>query len=335
MPAISSGKVLVTGANGFIAVWTMKAFLDAGFSVRGVVRSPYKTEHLRTIFGAYGDKLDFAIVPDMTVDGAFNQAVLGVDAIVHTASPVHLGADDPAEVINPAVSGTLGVLRAAASVQRIVYVSSCATVLTRDAPGSRVYDETCWNEADADAVQTLGRAAAPLAKYSASKIFAERAARAFCEERQGALPWDLVVVNPPWVFGPVLHEVGGGPESLNSSNGLLFEAITKRDFTILVNCYVDVRDLAQALLLAMTKPSASGERIITSARPFRWQDFVVAASTASSKIQPVETPYDATAEVYKVLYDNTKSKEVLGATYRSIEETTADILNDWEMRGWM
>lgn len=104
----------------------------------------------------------------------------------------------------------------------------------------------------------------------------------------------------------------------------------------------------------MTKPSASGERIITSARPFRWQDFgtcyiishsrgwrlignhsVVAASTASSKIQPVETPYDATAEVYKVLYNNTKSKEVLGATYRSIEETTADILNDWEMRGWM
>lgn len=155
---------------------------------------------------------------------------------MHTASPVHLAADDPAEVIDPAVNGTLGVLRAAAtrasSVKRVVYVSSCAAVLTRDVPTPRVYDETCWNDADVTAVQTLGRAAEPLAKYCASKIFAERAAWAFYEEQKGALPWDLVVVNPPWVFGPVLHEVRGGLESLNDSNRLLFEAITKCSFTV-------------------------------------------------------------------------------------------------------
>ncbi len=149
---------------------------------------------------------------------------------------MHLGADDPAEVIDPAVNGTLGVLRAAAaraaSVQRVVYVSSCAAVLTRNAPAPRVYDETCWNDADVTAVQTLGRAAESLAKYSASKIFAERAAWAFYEENKGALSWDLVVVNPPWVFGPVLHEVGRGPESLNDSNRLLFEAVTKGSFTV-------------------------------------------------------------------------------------------------------
>ncbi len=65
MPAISSGKVLLTGANGFIAVWTVKALLDAGFSVRGAVRSPAKAEHLKGIFSSYGDKLEFDIVPDM------------------------------------------------------------------------------------------------------------------------------------------------------------------------------------------------------------------------------------------------------------------------------
>lgn len=65
MPAISSGKVLVTGANGFIAVWTVKALLEAGFSVRGAVRSPSKAVHLKAIFSSYGDKLEFAIVPDM------------------------------------------------------------------------------------------------------------------------------------------------------------------------------------------------------------------------------------------------------------------------------
>ncbi|EIW55909.1 NAD-P-binding protein [Trametes versicolor FP-101664 SS1] len=338
MPAISSGKVLVTGANGFIAVWTVKALLEAGFSVRGAVRSPSKAEHLKTIFSSYGDKLEFAFVPDMVQDGAFDEAAVGVDAIVHTASPVHLTADDPADIIDPAVNGTLGVLRAATanapSVKRVVFVSTCGTVLTRNAPGPRLYDETCWNEADVSTVQTLGRAAPPLLKYSASKILAERAAWAFYEEHKGSQQWDLVVVNPPWVLGPVLHEVvGSGPESLNNSNRLLFEAITKRSFTVPANCYIDVRDLAQALLLAVTKPSASGERIIASASPFRWEDFILAASTLSSKIQPLETPYDAAAEVYKVVYDNSKSKEVLGVTYRSIEETTADMLNDWETRG--
>ncbi|OJT04624.1 NADPH-dependent methylglyoxal reductase GRE2 [Trametes pubescens] len=339
MPAISSGKVLVTGANGFIAVWTVKALLDAGFSVRGAVRSLSKAEHLKTIFSSYAGKLEFAIVPDMIEGGAFDQAVVGIDAIVHTASPVHLAANDPAEVIEPAVNGTLGVLRAAAarsaSIQRVVYVSSCAAVLTRDAPEPHVYDETCWNDEDVNAVQTLGRAAEPLAKYSASKIFAERAAWAFYEEHKGALSWDLVVVNPPWVFGPVLHEVGSGPKSLNDSNRLLFEAITKGSFTVADNCYTDVRDVAQALLLAVTKPAASGERIIASARSFKWQDFVVAASKTSNKVQPLQASYDATKEVYKVVYNNTKSKEVLGVTYRSLEETTADILKDWETRGYL
>ena len=65
MPAISSGKVLITGANGFIATWAVKVFLDAGFSVRGTVRSPTKADHLKTMFSSHGDRLEFAIVPDM------------------------------------------------------------------------------------------------------------------------------------------------------------------------------------------------------------------------------------------------------------------------------
>ncbi|KAI0827007.1 NAD-P-binding protein [Trametes gibbosa] len=340
MPAVASGKVLITGANGFIAVWTVKAFLEAGFSVRGTVRSAAKAEHLKTTFSSYADKLEFVVVPDILEKGAFDQAVLGVDAVVHTASPVHLAADEPSEVIDPAVNGTLGILRSAAlplalaSVRRVVYVSSCAAVLTRDAP-ARVYDETCWNDADARVVETLGRDADPLAKYSASKIYAERAAWAFYEEQKETLPWDLVVVNPPWVFGPVLHEVRGGPESLNPSNSLYFDAVTKGEFTVPDNCYVDVRDLALALTLAVEKPEASGQRIIVSQGKFKWQDFAVAANKISDKIPSLKEPYDASTAEYKIVYNNTKSKEALGITYRTLEETTADILKGWETRGWL
>ncbi|KAI0635005.1 NAD-P-binding protein [Trametes polyzona] len=337
MPVISSGLVLITGANGFVAAWTIKAFLEKGFSVRGTVRSAAKAEYLRNLFSSYGEKLSFVVVPDMTQEGAFDQAVKEVDAIVHIASPVHLDADDPSEIIDPAVNGTLGILRSAAaqaSVKRVVYLSSCAAVFTRNAPPGREYDESSWNDADVREVEEHGRDASALAKYSASKIFAERRAWAFYEENQGRVGWDLVVLNPPWVFGPVLHEVLGGPKGLNDSNKLLFLAITKGGFPVADHCYIDVRDLAQALISSATKAEASGQRIIVSGSKFKWEDFILAASNVNTKIKP-PAGYDGSKAVYRALYDTTKSKRILGMSYRTLEETTTDVVKDWEARGWL
>lgn len=176
-------------------------------------------------------------------EGAFDEAAVGVDAIVHTASPVNLTTDDPNEQIVPAVEGTLNALRAAAassgSVKRVVFVSSCATVMDPLATEPRVYDETCWNEFDITEVETKGRGAAQLSKYRASKTLAERRAWEFYEqakakakaEGKDSAPWDLTVVNPPWVFGPVLQEVKGGvPEGLNASNGFWFNTVMKGEY---------------------------------------------------------------------------------------------------------
>ena len=66
MPAVTSGKVLVTGANGYIAVWILKFMLEAGFAVRGTVRSESKAGYLRDLFKSYGDKLEIVIVEDIT-----------------------------------------------------------------------------------------------------------------------------------------------------------------------------------------------------------------------------------------------------------------------------
>lgn len=98
MPAVlPPAKVLVSGANGFIAVWVVKQLLARGYSVRGTVRSESKTEHLRKVFKTEVDtgKFELTVVPDITVPGAFDEAVKGVDAIEHTASPFHFQADDP------------------------------------------------------------------------------------------------------------------------------------------------------------------------------------------------------------------------------------------------
>lgn len=98
MPAVNSpAKILVTGANGYIAVWTVKDFLDQGYAVRGTVRSEQKMTHLHNIFATEIEqgRLELVVVADITQSGAFDEAVKGVDAIAHTASPFHFQANDP------------------------------------------------------------------------------------------------------------------------------------------------------------------------------------------------------------------------------------------------
>jgi uncharacterized protein YbjT (DUF2867 family) len=91
----SGALILVTGANGYIAVHLVRELLEKGYRVRGTVRAESKATHLRKTFASYGDKLELVIVDDITKEGAFDEAVKGVDAVEHTASPFHTRFDDP------------------------------------------------------------------------------------------------------------------------------------------------------------------------------------------------------------------------------------------------
>jgi nucleoside-diphosphate-sugar epimerase len=96
MVAVSApAKVLVTGANGYLATWVTKKYLEAGYSVRGTVRSLSKSAFLNDKFAQYGDRFELVVVEDITKDGAFDEAVKGVDAIAHTASPFHYKSTNP------------------------------------------------------------------------------------------------------------------------------------------------------------------------------------------------------------------------------------------------
>ena len=98
MPEVPApAKVLVTGANGYIAVWVVRTLLSHGYTVRGTVRSHSKTTFLKNLFKSEvdGGKLELVVVEDFTKGGAFDEVVKGVDAIEHTASPFHFKADDP------------------------------------------------------------------------------------------------------------------------------------------------------------------------------------------------------------------------------------------------
>lgn len=163
----------------------------------------------------------------------FDQAVNGVDAIVHAASPIGIDTEDPDAFIIPAVNGTTSILKSASlagsTVKRIVIISSLAAVLNMSRGTSCVLTESDWNDTEVAEVKEKGRTAPQAAKYRASKTMAERAAwDLYCEGKErGVIGWDLVTLCPPWVFGPVLG--AKSPHDFNFSIKTWYELAVKEE----------------------------------------------------------------------------------------------------------
>lgn len=98
MPAIPpTSTILVTGGTGYVGAWVVKTLLDRGFAVRAVVRSDAKATLLKEVFPTESSqgKLTFFVSSDPLKEGALDEAVKGVEAIIHLASPVGAQSEDP------------------------------------------------------------------------------------------------------------------------------------------------------------------------------------------------------------------------------------------------
>jgi len=342
-------KILVTGANGFLAVHVVDVLLKKGYAVRGAVRSLNKGEHLKKLFAKYGNKFELAVVEDITAPGAFDNVLDGIDAIAHTASPFHVHADDPNDIIVPAVNGTKSILETAvkhgSSIKRIVVTASTVAVgLTLRA--ERQYTEEEWNEPALKEVRELGKEAPGIAKYAASKTLAERAAWDVYNGNKGSIGWDMTTLGPPYIFGPVIHAVEK-PQDLNTSALEWYEAVCKNSqndeaVAASLNSWVDVRDIAEAHAIALEKPEAGGERILFAAGPYTWQDFIDAAKNVApslgldaSKLSKGVSNYDPSKVTHYRYYSTEKREKILGIKVKSKEESTRDTLADFKARGWI
>ncbi|GAY46195.1 hypothetical protein CUMW_095120 [Citrus unshiu] len=164
-----NGKVCVTGASGYLASWLVKRLLLAGYHVTGTVRDPGNERKLAHLWRLEGAKERLQIVRANLMDeGSFDDAINGCQGVFHTASP--------AEIIEPAVNGTLNVLRSCQknpSLRRVVLTSSSSTVRIRYDFDSKIpLDESSWSSVDlCESLQIW---------YALSKILAEKAAWEFC-----------------------------------------------------------------------------------------------------------------------------------------------------------
>lgn len=251
-------KVLVTGGSGFIGSHTILQLLSAGHQVRTTVRSLKREADVRALLregGAEpGDQLSFAAA-DLTEDAGWSKAVAGCDYVLHVASPLPPNVPkNEDELIVPAREGTLRVLRAArdAGVKRVVLTSSFAAVGYGYTSATTKFSERDWTELNGEYV----------APYPKSKTLAERAAWEFMAKEGGAL--ELSVINPVGVFGPVL-----GPDY--SASILIVQRMLDGAMPGAPKLYfgvVDVRDVADLHIRAMTHPAAKGERFLAVAGDF-------------------------------------------------------------------
>lgn len=252
-------KVLVTGGSGFIGSHCLLQLLAAGHEVRASVRNLKREPEVREMLrqgGAAdpGARLSF-VEADLAADRGWAEAVAGCDYVLHVASPFPDAVPkDENELIGPARDGALRVLRAArdASVKRVVLTSSFAAIGYGADAGKSTFTEEDWTNPDRPDVQA----------YAKSKTLAERAAWDFIRDEGGAL--ELSVVNPVGVFGPVL-----GPDY--STSILIIQRLMDGAVPGCPRLYfgvVDVRDVADLHIRAMTDPKAKGERFLAVAGDF-------------------------------------------------------------------
>ncbi len=328
---------LVTGATGYVAGWVVKRLLEEGVTVHAAVRDPAdarKVSHLDEMASKSSGAIRY-FKADLLTPGAYAEAMEGCGVVFHTASPFTRAIKDPQkELVDPALLGTRNVLETAnqtVTVERIVLTSSCAAIYgdnadLLDVPNG-ILTEDLWNTSSSLEHQP----------YSYSKTVAEREAWRIAEQQKR---WRLVVVNPSLVIGP-----GTNPHATSESFALIRQFGNGKMKTGLPDVgigIVDVRDLAEAHVRAGYLPDANGRNIISghntslpaiaqSLLP-RFSQYPVPRRVLPKWLVWLVGPLVGTSRKFvarNVGYpwkaDNRKSREALGLSYRSLQESVQEM----------
>ncbi len=323
-------RVLVTGASGFIAKYCIAELLKAGYHVRGTVRSLSRRDEIhRALVQAGVDTPQLELVEaDLNADAGWDEAVADCRYVLHVASP--FPSREPRnsdELVVPARDGVLRVLKAASSagVERLVQTSSVVAILYCGKPDEILRSEEDWSDTSNPA----------LSAYSRSKTLAERAAWQEIAQLAPEQKIEFCTVNPGVVLGPALDR------DLSTSHVLIrmlgrgsYPALPKMALPI-----VDVRDVAAQHLLAMTLPSANGQRWLScngSLSIRRMAELVAdALPDLARKVPKIELPssmvrlaghFDSRLKAIRAdlgrshLCDNRNAEEQLGMEFRSAED---------------
>jgi nucleoside-diphosphate-sugar epimerase len=330
-------RILVTGGSGYVASWIVKQLLEEGFEVNTTVRNIHDKSnysHLSELSELFPGKLKI-FEADLLAYGSFDEAVKEVFIVIHTASPFKISGikDSMKELVAPAVKGVQNVFHSAlkaGTVHRIVLTSSAAAVYG-DAVDiyhteSGIFTEKHWNTTSSAIHQP----------YSYSKTLAEKEAWKIAGEHPEI---ELNVINPGFILGP---SVTKRKDSISIS--IIQQLISGKFRTGVpkgMHAVVDVRDVAKAHVLAAFSPF-SGSRFIAAPQHTTFVEMAVIVKKNFPGL-PVSTRNIPTWLFllvgpflgyparfikrnigYDIWFDNSHIQEKLGMTFRPLEETLVD-----------
>ncbi|WCJ18559.1 NAD(P)-binding Rossmann-fold superfamily protein [Euphorbia peplus] len=314
--------VCVTGGSGYIASWLVKLLLSHGYAVNATVRDlndENKTQHLLALEGAK-EKLKL-FKAELVEDGSFDAAIDGCEGVFHTACPLYHINDAQSELIDPAVKGTINVLKSCSkfkSVKRVIITSSMASVMYNGKPltSDVVIDETWFSDpAFCQTIQPL---------YLLAKTLAEEAAWKYAKENG----IDIVTLHPGFVIGPYLQP------TINVTVALMLKYLKGETFPNQIYRFVDVRDVADAHIKALEKSSANGRYCLVG-RVVHFSDFfnIVHQQYPTLHI-PLKCEGDEKGFVEKYEVSREKAKS-LGVDFIPLEKSVADTIGCLKDKGFL
>ncbi len=340
---MSNQTILVTGGAGYIGSWVVKNLLDKGHTVRVSVRDKSKTEKYENLFELEKNstgKLELWEA-NLTTENSFDEVVKGCDAVIHMASPFVLDTKNPQEnLINPALKGTENVLNAATksgTVKRIVLTSSIAAV-HGDNADMKEQNITAFNESHWNTSSNVNHQ-----PYSYSKTLAEKKAWDIYKNQN---LWELVVINPGFVMGPPLTKTSNSG-SISFLNDVL-SGKYKTGAPDLQFGFVDVRDIANAHILALENQNSKGRHLVVE-RVMSVIDFakviekqfpnqyqlpkMIAPKPLVWLLAPIfgiTRKFVAKNVGHHIAFDQSKSKNELGINYTPIEQSIKEMVEWYE-----
>ncbi|KAJ6535063.1 hypothetical protein B0H19DRAFT_1184841 [Mycena capillaripes] len=323
---MSSELIFVTGASGFLGSHVILQLLEKGYRVRAAARGG-KADHLQSSYASYGDRFAVVKIADIAHD-QFPEALVGVDGILHLASPLP-GRAEPAAMLQAAVEGTLNVIVQGenAGVKRFVVTSSTASV---DNPENSFTDQD-WNPVTREMALTGGN---EMVTYSASKKFAEMALWEWTEKHPHV---EVTSLNAPFFYGPFTsHFSLPAPDyGAISTDLIIYNLLFPDGVSPPGTHYIDVRDVAQAHIRALNSPPMAevGRKRVILSSPYGWSfqktlDFIKEQRPALKKRLITTKPQTQRFDVLPM--DFSRVEKVLGmkvSDFHTVEETTLDTVD--------
>jgi nucleoside-diphosphate-sugar epimerase len=322
------GLVLITGATGLVGSRVLLEALVKGYPVRLAVRGRYRIEQLQKIpiLQPYASSIEFAIIPDMSVESAFDDAVKGARYIIHIASPLPKPSSDlKATIVQPAVTMSLNILQSAQKeqgVEKIVLTSSVAAV-SPSTPKPFTADNI---EPDPQ-----GAYQHPLLTYADSKKLAHNHVRRFVDEKQPQ--YSVISIMPTFVVGKNLFATSTD-ELTAGSNSVALAPILGIEISEPMPGYVchvdDVAFVHVAALDSKVKGYLNFGVNYNGANGVIWDDAIeIVQRHFAEQVRSGVFSLNGSVTTQKLLFDASRTEEYFGIKFKSFEEMVVDVVQQF------